>query len=172
MSPAVAGEPGALEMLMATEVIAELDRIFAELEGRVTDPDGAVGERLFPRAYLDPTEDAAETFWRLSRRDGLVADRLAAIAAVRGDLAAATRARRGAYAVPLGDGARWMTVCNDARLWIGTELGLSDEDLEVGRGDPREPGYQRYVLLTAVLGEIVDVVLGLMPEAGEDDGPD
>lgn len=169
MSPAVAGDPGALSMQMAVEVVAELDLIFAGLAARVAEPEGAVGERLYPRAYLDHTEDAAETIWRLSRRDALVADRLAAIAAVRQDLAAAIRSRRGAVSVPLRDGAQWMTVCNDARLWIGTELGLADEDLEVGRGDPRDPDYQRYVLLTAVLGEIVDAVLGGMPEDGADD---
>lgn len=173
MSPAVSGGSGDLALVVAGDVVAELDRIFAALAGIVAEPEGAVADRLFPRAYLDPTEDAAETFWRLARRDGMVTDRLAAIEAVRADLAGATRARRGAYSVSLGDGSRWMTVCNDARLWIGTELGLSDEDLEVGRGDPRVPDYQRYVLLTAVLAEIVDAVLGAMPEDGidDDDGP-
>ena len=134
-------------------------------------PSGPVGDRLFPRAYLDPTEDAAETFWRLSRRDGLVADRLAAIAAVRADLAAAVRRRRGGAEVPLGDGTLWMTVCNDARLWIGTELGLGDEELESGSGDLLDPAYRRYLMLTAVLGEIVESVLETMPGGG-DEGDD
>lgn len=169
MSPAVSGASEDLTLVVAGEIVTELDRIFAALAGVVTEPDGAVGERLFPRAYLDPTEDAAETIWRLSRRDALVADRIAAIESVRADLAAATRGRRGAVTVALGDGARWMTVCNDARLWLGTELGLSDEDLEVGRGDPRAPDYERYALLTAVLAEIVDAVIGGMPEDGTED---
>lgn len=171
MTAPVSGEPGALTWRASEDVVAEVDGILARLATQVGDPTGAVGERLFPRAYLDPTEDAAETFWRLSRRDGLVADRLAAIAAVRADIANAVGGRRllGRVEVPLGDGTHWMTACNDARLWIGTELGLGDEDLEAARGDLRNPEYARYVMLTMLLEGIVEAVLDEMPVEGRDD---
>ena len=94
----------------------------------------AVTQRLFPRAYLDPTEEEAESQWqsaraRRSRRD-----------APRRDDARSPTASTRAPPVPGRDGhargrarrragrEQWIGVLNDARLALGTALGRHRRD--------------------------------------------
>ena len=59
-------------------LLAELRAAARSQAGR----DNAATERLFPRAYLDPTEEDAETEWQAVVHDDLVREKLAALDAV------------------------------------------------------------------------------------------
>ena len=91
-----------------------------------------VTKRLFPRAYLDPTEEAPESEWQ---------------SLVHGDLVDARRSRRwpsscagshgggdgrasGTVEVALDDEqpSTWLACLNDARLAFGTALGVTADD--------------------------------------------
>ncbi len=121
----------------------------------------AVHERLFPRAYLDPTEEAAERDWQSLVHDDLVESRAAAVAGVRHALDDATRVRRepDAREVVLDDEAlaSWIGVVNDARLAIGTALGVT-ADSDLAAVDPGSPTFEIWVVydwLTGLLASLL-----------------
>jgi len=135
-------------------------------------------ERLFPRAYLDPTEEHAEEEWQQLVHPELLRDRLTALAQVTSSLERAAVGRRGELTVDLSpdEVSAFLGVLNDARLALGTRLGVSDDtdlaDLEVSlaqRGDPRAPMTAVYSWLTYLEGELVEELLAGLPEEGEDD---
>jgi len=131
------------------------------------DSDDAVTVRLFPRAYLDPTEDAAEREWESLVRPELLREKLAALELVVTALDAASPARRGRLLVDLSedDVAAFLGVLNDARLALGTTLGVTD-DLDVSVLDPSDPEsapYAVYGWLTYLQGELIETLLGTMP---------
>ncbi len=157
---------GALVVTLPDAAIDALDHVLDELAAIVADPPaGEVRDRLFPRAYLDPTEEEAEAQWQALVHDDLVQTRVAAIASVRADL------ERGSPITLDGEGeTRWLTVLNDARLTLGTVLGVSeDELLNYPPDDPRAAGAQLYAFLTALQGDLVDILLSELPATGTDD---
>lgn len=129
--------------------------------------DDPVSARLFPRAYLDPTEEAAEREWEALTRPELLRQRLAALELVTASLEGAAPARRGRLVVDLGedDVAALMGVLNDARLALGTILGVTDDlDLSsIDPADPAGPAYAAYGWLTYLQGELVETLLGDLP---------
>ncbi len=135
-------------------------------------PDGEVRDRLYPRAYLDPTEEKAQGEYDALVHDDLVRSRSAALDAVVGGLDAATPNRRGLIEVELRpeEEMQWLTAVNDARLVIGTALGVSeDTDTEYARDDPRFEYGVLYAWLTQLHFELVTLMLGEIGEAGSDD---
>lgn len=159
---------GRIVVTLPEPAITVLGHVLDELAGVVGDPQaGAIKDRLFPRAYLDPTEEDAERQWQALVHDDLVSARVAAIAAVRADL------DQGSPITLDEDGeTRWLTVLNDARLTLGTALGITDDDpLVFAPDDPRAAGAEMYAFLTALQGDLVDVLLGELPTAGSDDEP-
>ncbi len=148
------------------QVVAELGEVFA------SPPAGDVMNRLFPRAYLDPTEENAEQEFQSVVHDDLVRSRVDAVAAMVADLEAATPASSDRVEIVLDNEAehRWLTVLNDARLTLGTVLGVTeDEPLDFPDDDPRAAGADMYALLSALQGELVEVLLDDLPETGTDD---
>lgn len=134
-----------------------------------TDP---VRDRLFPVAYLDPTEEQAEDEWQELVHPELVRERLDALTRVVDSLDGATSARRGALVVELGadDVPALLGVLNDARLALGTRLDLDDET-DLSEIDPSEPdaaAYAVYGWLTYLEGELIEVLLGELPEVADD----
>jgi uncharacterized protein DUF2017 len=160
--------PAPVAQLLA-QVVNELGEVFA------SPPPGEVTNRLFPRAYLDPTEENAEQEFQSLVHDDLVRTRLDAVAAVVADLEGATPTSSDRVEIVLDDDAedRWLTVLNDARLTLGTVLGVTeDEPLDFPADDSRAAGADMYALLSALQGELVEVVLDELPETGTDDpGP-
>jgi hypothetical protein len=149
-------------------VFADLARVLGEGSGG--DP---VTQRLFPRAYLDPTEERAESLWQSVVHSDLVETRRSALSAVVLELEAATPvAGRVAMREVVLDGARaeqWLGVLNDARLALGTALEIS-ADTGLDALEPDDPRFEPYVvydwlthLLAAVLGAVSE------PDDGEDD---
>jgi hypothetical protein len=149
-------EPLEIETLI--EVVAELRGVLEA--GAADDP---ISRRLFPRAYLDPTEEASEAQWQALVQPDLLRQRLDALATVTGTLAAATATRRGSLEIELNEAseAQWLAVLNDARLAHGTALDLTEEtDLDdFAADDPRRSRFLLYSALTALQGELVDALL-------------
>jgi hypothetical protein len=160
---------------LPSDLVEVLADVIGQLEGVLSAPEpGPVRERLFPRAYLDPTEEAAEQEWQAFVHDDLVRERTAALHATVADLHDATRVSRTNVEIVLDDDAalRWCRVLNDARLTLGTALGVSeDEPLAFSDDDPRAAGAEMYDLLTSLQGELVDVLARELPEAGTADDP-
>jgi hypothetical protein len=93
--------------------------------------DEAARDRLFPRAYLDPTEDTAELAFQAAVHADLAAGRIAAIDGLLADLEGAERVRGGVRV--LLDAERtgaWVAAINDLRLTLGTRIGVTDADPE------------------------------------------
>ena len=131
----------------------------------------AVTQRLFPRAYLDPTEEAAEAEWQELAHDDIVEARLTAMTdVVRSlDAAAPVRGIPDAREIVLGEEqtAHWIGVLNDARLAVGTALEVTAEwDFDLI--DPDVPNYELHTLyawMTRALG----VLLGASTTEGSPD---
>lgn len=127
--------------------------------GAAEDP---VVTRLFPRAYLDPTEEEAEAEWRALVLPDLLRQKLDALSVVTDALARA-RVRRNRVEVDLTDdeAAAWLGALNDLRLVLGTRLEVTD-DLDVSAmvdDDARGPEYALYAWLTWIQGELIEVLL-------------
>jgi hypothetical protein len=128
--------------------------------------DGAsdpVMERLFPRAYLDPTEEDAEADWQRLVHDDLVDGRRKSLATVEGTLAGAT-VRRGRFELTLNEDQAqdWLAVLNDARLALGTRLKVT-EDLDLSGLDTDDPDtapYAVYWWLGMLEERLIDALSG------------
>ncbi|MFM7270821.1 MAG: DUF2017 family protein [Actinomycetes bacterium] len=91
--------------------------------------DEAVRDRLFPRAYLDPTEDAAELAFQAAVHADLASGRIAAIDDLLADLERAERVRGGVRVLlDATRTGRWVGAINDLRLTLGTRIGVADDD--------------------------------------------
>jgi hypothetical protein len=130
-------------------------------------PDPA-RDRLFPRAYLDPTEEQAEQQWQELVYPDLLAGRLQALERLTGALERAETGRKDRVVVHLepDDVSAWLGVLNDARLALGTRMGVTD-DTDLTRLDPDDPNtpvIAAYAWLTYLEGELVETLLGTMPD--------
>ena len=154
-------------------VFADLERLLGE--GAAGDP---VTKRLFPRAYLDPTEESAESEWQSLVHGDLVDGRRAALTVVGRGLDTASEMAGGSgmreVALSTADAEQWLGVLNDARLAFGTALGVTaDTDLDaLAPDDPRAEGYAVYDWLThlvaALLGALSEPLDILDDTAGDD----
>ena len=146
-------------------VFADLERLLEE--GAGSDP---VTQRLFPRAYLDPTEERAESEWQSLVHGDLVASRRSALGVVGLGLEGAqgTAGRSGMREVALDEASaeQWLSVLNDARLAFGTALGITADDVleDLEPDDPRAEGYAVYDWLTHLLAAL----LGGIAEPGDE----
>jgi hypothetical protein len=163
---------GRLVVTLPEEAVLVLRQVTDDLGQMVAAREpGPVTDRMFPRAYLDPTEEEAEHEWEELVHDDLSRSRTEALEGLLADLDAAERSKGDRMQMVLEkDGeARWLTALNDARLALGTLIGVSeDEGPEYPDDDPRAAGAQIYVFLTALLGDLVEVLLDEAPEDGVD----
>ncbi len=153
-------ERGELELLEGLP-----QQLRALYDGDETDPARA---RLFPRAYLDPTEEQAEAEWRELVHPGLLEARFDALTRLEATLAAAEPTRRDRVVVHLSpeDANAWLNVLNDARLALGSRLEVTD-DTDLASFDPSDPNaatIAAYAWLTYLEGELVDTLLGELPD--------
>jgi hypothetical protein len=147
-----------LEAETLTGVVADLQGVLQAGPG-----DDPVSRRLFPRAYLDPTEEESEEQWQALVQPDLLRARLDALATVTDSLKAAQPNRRGTLEVVLDEQseAQWLGVLNDARLALGTALAITEEtELDhFSADDSRRGPFLLYGALTALQGELVDALL-------------
>jgi Domain of unknown function (DUF2017) len=118
-------------------------------------------DRLFPRAYLDPTEDVAETEWQVAIHEDLVRQKSEAVGALVDSLETATAGRRGVLELTLPPEVvdQWLGALNDVRLALGVVLDVSEDEMEIERNDPRAPGLELYGWLTWLQGSLVQALL-------------
>lgn len=168
---------GVVIRLEFTEVVAlsELgDQLSDVLRGGVPEHGtNPVRDRLFPRAYLDPTEDRAEGDFQALVHEDLVAAKTRAVSALLAELGAETD-RKGRVNVRLDPAGleRWVGVLNDVRLAIGVSVGVTEDDdgEDLDPGDPRATGFAMYHWLTWLQGSLVEILLEGLPDFG--DGPE
>jgi hypothetical protein len=167
---------GALTVALYEQEIEALAMMAGDMLAIVeAPPEGQVRDRLYPRAYLDPTEETAQVEYDALVHDDLVGSRRAAFQAIITGLARAQPNKRGLFEVALqpDEELQWLTALNDARLVIGTALGVTDEDdTEYPPDDPRFEFGVLYDFLTGVHSDLVELLLGEIGEAGSDDDPE
>jgi Domain of unknown function (DUF2017) len=164
---------GSLHVTLAPQEVELLVMTARDMATLVEEPpDGAVRDRLYPRAYLDPTEESAQQEFDAVVHDELVGSRKRAFETMAARLEEAEPNRRGVVEITLGpeEESEWLTGLNDARLVIGTALGVTEEaDTEYERDDPRFEYGVLYGWLTALHFELVSLLLDEIGEAGSDD---
>ena len=156
-----------LDVVLEAGEAAVLTRLCEELNTLL---DGAAGdaktdpvlERLFPRAYLDPTEEESEAEWQRFVHDDLVDGRRQALTTFERTLAGAV-VRRGRFELSLDEeqAQAWLAVINDSRLALGTRLQVT-EDMDLSRLDPDDPDtapYAVYWWLGVLEERLIDVLL-------------
>jgi hypothetical protein len=122
----------------------------------------AVRDRLFPRAYLDPTADAQEAEFQSVVHDDLVHAKSEAAVALVESLDAGRVGRKGVVTVALDQPGveRWVAALNDIRLALGVTLDVTEDMGDVEPDDPRAPGLELYDWLTWLQGSLVELLLG------------
>jgi hypothetical protein len=119
--------------------------------------------RLFPRAYLDPTEEEAELEWEAIVHPGLLRDRLDALGLFVASLEEGEPRRRDRVRLELDEetARAWLGILNDVRLAIGVRLGITEEMSESPRdpSDPRAAGLAAYDWLTYLQASLIDELL-------------
>jgi len=148
------------------EVLASLaERLAERLSAGAPDGDEVFG-RLFPRAYLDPTEEAASREWDSLVRPGLVRGKVTALARLAASMRSATPLGGSGHLVTaclVGDDFEaWLTALNDLRIDLGTRLGVSEErdTSDLDPDDPDAPWWSVYTFLTWCQGMLVEEVIG------------
>jgi hypothetical protein len=136
-------------------------------------PDGAVRDRLYPRAYLDPTEESAQQEFDAHVHEDLAAGRKRALETIVADLESAKGNAGGdvVVAVTRADESQWLTGLNDLRLIVGTLIGVTEEDESQREADADDPHFEGNVLygwLTELQADLVDLLLDDIGEAGTD----
>ena len=164
----VARRGGAIVLTLVPAEVQILQWVFGDLGSMLageSDVD-AVTKRLFPRAYLDPTEEQSEAQWQDMVHDDLVETRLAAMSDVVQSLddAVAVSGRDEVREIVLSGELpeHWMTVLNDARLAIGTVLDVTPE-WDFTALDPTDPNYELhavYAWMTELLSALLGAVAG------------
>jgi hypothetical protein len=133
---------------------AELREVF---EGPLDDP---AGQRLFPSAYLDPTEEEAEAEWKAMVVPDLLRQRLDALDLVAASLGRATR--HGDWMqieLTADDVGAWLAVLNDTRLVLGSRLGIAEDDDRIRADESQAGAVDVYDWLTALEHDLVEQLL-------------
>jgi hypothetical protein len=122
-----------------------------------------VVERLFPRAYLDPTEEASEDEWQRLMHDELLREKLAHVDAFAAGLDRAAE-RDGWIEVELSaeEASAWLGALNDARLALGVRLGVT-EDMDLEALNPASADDVPLVIyrwLTWAQGDLIETLMG------------
>jgi hypothetical protein len=152
------------------ELLRSLAGELTELLGEAARDDPAVA-RLFPRAYLDPTEEEAEGRWQALAGPDLLRSRLDALAGLVAALGAEPDPPDAELVLDDEQVGQWLGVLNDARLALGSRLGIEEDDEVPDEADTGAAAHARrvYGWLTHLEAELVDVLLGELPE---DPAPD
>ena len=134
--------------------LADWERgLLANLPGQLRElltTDDPSLRRLFPVAYLDDDERNDE-YQRLMR-DELLSSRMAA--------ADVLEAHAHDTEISADELAVWMNTANSIRLVIGTQLDVSEEELDIDEDDPRAAAYQVYGWLGYLVENAVRTLSG------------
>ena len=178
----VTAEQTVIAVLTKSEVDV-LRQIMAELRPAVGDPEEVVADgplmwsddpvrsRLYPRAYLDPTEEDAENTWQQIVHPSLVRGKMdhhdKMIASLDRVAPAPGRYLYGipdALEIELSDdeAESWMSAIQDARIFLGFSLNIDEDNPEVRHDDPRAPGFAIYDYLSFLQDDLVTALTDLL----------
>ncbi|MCZ7536349.1 MAG: DUF2017 domain-containing protein [Acidimicrobiia bacterium] len=123
-------------------------------------------DRLFPRAYLDPTEEDSALEWESSVRPDLAREKAGSLTLLAACLRSASP--EGATEQPVvarigpDEVDAWLMALNDLRLDLGTRLGVDEErdPTTAAPADPDADWWSVYDFLTWCQGMLVEVILG------------
>jgi hypothetical protein len=153
---------GGIDVTLTEPEATILRSIVAQMEQVLVAPeDNPDTRRLFPPAYKDDDEAAAE-FARLMTAD-LVDGKRRAVTSV---LATFERGavKRDAWRVTLTpeEAEDWLAVLNDARLTLGTRLDVTEEmyDKEIDPSDPEAPAREVFRYLGYIEEWLVETLMG------------
>ena len=156
--------------LVAPETPADADPLAAlvSIDPDATRPDDPALARLLPDAYADDDEASAEfrRYTERSLREQKVAHATLVIAALSAD--------ERKIVVADQDVPAWLGALNDARLALGTRLGITEETHHIfaslDEDDPAFMAYNVYDWLTFLQETLVQAAFGLRsePPAGAD----
>lgn len=149
-------------MTFEPDEVSALTDLAGQLESLLTGGLPSYGadpirDRLFPRAYVDPTEERAETELQSVVHEDLVRAKSDALATLVGNLG-------GDGVVELDEAGieQWITALNDIRLAVGTAIGVTEDAVDLPEDDPRALGFATYDWLTWLQGNLVEVLLEAM----------
>jgi hypothetical protein len=141
--------------------------LFAMLLGEVralvaSDETNRTTARLFPRAYLDPTEDVAEAEWQSMVHDDLVRDKLAAFDDVRSALTRGRPGPSGSIVVELDaeQEEHLLGSLNDIRLVLAEVIDGSESDAGTADDDNVLTTTDLLEWLTDLVSELIELKLG------------
>jgi hypothetical protein len=155
------GPDDTLIVSLAEEELALLRSLPEQLrvvfEGESDDP---ARERLFPRAYLDPTAETEEAEWQALVQPSLLRERLDALELITSTLGRASQSGEWwQIALTPEEVQAWLGVLNDTRLVLGTRLAVTEEERELDPADPEAGAYAMYQWLTWLQGDLVEALL-------------
>ena len=149
---------------------ALLEMLLTEVRELIRSEAGGhrVTERLFPRAYLDPTEDVAEAEWQALVHDELVQAKVGAFDDVLAYLRRGEEGPGGVIELRLdaGEEEHLLAALNDLRLVLA-ELTGADAPDAAGTREPAGGAVDTTMLLewlADLLSELVDLKLSELPE--------
>ena len=148
----------AVEVALLRDLLRQITQV---LDGGVPDHGSdAVRDRLFPRAYVDPTEDRAERDFQSVVHEDLVRAKAHAIESLVQGLDTG-RDRRGRLDVALSEKGveQWVGALNDVRLALGVTLGVTEDRDEVDDDDPQASGFGLYHWLTYLQSTLIDILM-------------
>jgi hypothetical protein len=156
-----AGPGDALTVSLAEEELGLLRSLPEQLRVVLeSDGDDLAHERLFPRAYLDPTAESEEAEWQALVHPELLRERLEALELITATLG---RAELSGDWWQIGltpdEVQAWLGVLNDTRLVLGTRLGVTEEERALDPADPDAGAYAMYHWLTWLQGDLVEALL-------------
>ena len=149
--------------------VALLTTLLAELRALLLQPDrdNAATERLFPRAYLDPTEEEAETDWQSLVHDDLVREKVIALDAVHAALERPSPGPEGSRQFTLDRTVeeQFLLSVNDARLAFAALAGVTGETgPESADADDPIPVAELIEWLGHLVEDLIDLKLADLPD--------
>lgn len=127
--------------------------------------DDPLAARLFPAAYLDPTEEEREAEYTALVLPDLLRQRLDALELVTSSFARAVPdAQRPdeewlEIALTPEEVSAWLGVLNDTRLVLGTRLEVTEEEPDLDPSHPDASALAVYYWLTYLQGELIEELL-------------
>lgn len=157
-----AGPDDSVIVSLAPEELELLAGLPEELRAVFDAPaEDAGARRLFPPAYLDPTEEDAEREWEAMVHPDLLRQRLDSLELVTGSLSRATVNKEWREIALTPDEVQaWLGVLNDTRLVLGTRLGVTEDERPIDPDDPDARIYAAYYWLSHLQGELIEMLLG------------
>ena len=141
-----------IEVRLETGIRELLTRVSGELREILLVNDGEIVKRLYPPAYPDDPK-SNEAFDELVK-DKLLMQRLDDIDRFEETIDTET------MDIELAD--VWMNTINQARLVLGTQLDVSEDDQAIDPEDPEASGRMIYQVLSYVLEELTRARIKLL----------